>query len=62
MFNGIGLIVILVCVFGSFLLAGGKMGIILHALPHEMMAIGGAAIGSFLIANSIDTVKQALRG
>ena len=62
MFNGIGLIVILVCVFGSFLLAGGKMGIILHALPHEMMAIGGAAVGSFLIANSIDTVKQALKG
>lgn len=62
MFNGIGLIVILVCVFGSFLLAGGKMEIILHALPHEMMAIGGAAVGSFLIANSIDTVKLALKG
>jgi len=62
MFNGVGFIVILVCVFGSFLLAGGKMDIILHALPHEMMAIGGAAVGSFLIANSVDTVKLALKG
>ena len=62
MFNGVGFIVILVCVFGSFLLAGGKMDIILHALPHEMMAIGGAAVGSFLIANSLDTVKLALKG
>ena len=62
MFNGVGFIVILVCVFGSFLMAGGKMDIILHALPHEMMAIGGAAVGSFLIANSFDTVKLALKG
>ena len=62
MFNGVGFIVILVCVFGSFLLAGGKVDIILHALPHEMMAIGGAAVGSFLIANSLGTVKLALKG
>ena len=62
MLNGIGLILILACVFGSFILAGGKMDIISHALPHEMMAIGGAAIGAFLVANSMSVVKKAGKG
>ena len=38
-------------VFGSYVLAGGKFGIILKALPFELMTIGGAAAGTFLIAN-----------
>lgn len=62
MLNGIGLIVILACVFGSFILAGGKMDIILHALPHEMMAICGAALGAFLVGNSMAVVKKAGKG
>jgi chemotaxis protein MotA len=40
-------------------MAGGKMDIILHALPHEMMAIAGAAIGAFIVSNSMATVKKA---
>lgn len=47
-------------VFGGYLLAGGKFGIILKALPFEMMMIGGAAAGTFLIANKGDVVKGAL--
>jgi chemotaxis protein MotA len=62
MFNGIGLVVILVCVFGSFLISGGNMGVILHALPHEMMAIAGAAIGAFMLGNSAPTIKKAWSG
>jgi chemotaxis protein MotA len=62
MLNGVGFIIILVCVFGSFLISGGKMDIVLHALPHEMMAIGGAAIGAFIVANSMATVKLAGKG
>lgn len=62
MLNGVGFLLILGCVFGSFLLAGGKMEIILHALPHELMAIGGASIGAFIVANSVATVKQAGKG
>jgi chemotaxis protein MotA len=59
MLNGIGFLLILGCVFGSFVLAGGKMDIILHALPHEMMAIAGAAVGAFIVSNSMATVKKA---
>lgn len=62
MLNGVGFLLILGCVFGSFLISGGKMEIVLHALPHEMMAIGGAAIGAFIVANSMATVKHAGRG
>lgn len=62
MLNGVGFLIILGCVFGSFIMAGGKMDIVLHALPHEMMAIGGASIGAFIVANSMATVKSAGKG
>jgi chemotaxis protein MotA len=62
MLNGVGFLLILGCVFGSFLISGGKMEIVLHALPHEMMAIGGAAIGAFIVSNSMATVKLAGKG
>ena len=62
MLNGIGFIIILICVFGSFVLAGGKMDIIIHALPHEMMAIAGASVGAFVVSNQMDVIKKAGKG
>jgi chemotaxis protein MotA len=62
MLNGVGLIIVLVCVFGSFIISGGKFEIILHALPHELMAIVGASVGAFIVANSLATVKKAGAG
>ncbi|MCA3256385.1 MAG: flagellar motor stator protein MotA [Alphaproteobacteria bacterium] len=56
--NAIGYLIVLGCVFGSYLIAGGNMEPILHALPHEMMAIGGAALGAFVVANSMAVVKS----
>lgn len=57
----IGIVVVFVMVFGGYLAAGGKFGIILHALPFEMTMIGGAALGAFLIANNGSGAKQTLR-
>jgi len=57
----IGILVIFAFVFGGYLLAGGKLGIILKALPFEMMMIGGAAIGAFLISNDGSAVKHTLK-
>lgn len=57
----IGIVVVFVMVFGGYLMAGGKFGIILHALPFEMTMIGGAAVGAFLIANDGASVKQTLK-
>lgn len=62
MLNSVGLIIIFLCVFGSYIIAGGNIAVIAKALPIEMMAIGGAAIGAFLVSNSMDTVKKALKG
>ncbi len=56
----IGIVVIFVMVFGGYLLAGGKFGIIVKALPFEMMMIGGAAVGAFLLSNSGPAVKATL--
>ncbi len=61
MLGFVGIVVILVMVFGGYVLAGGKMGIILKALPFEMIMIGGAAVGAFLISNDISAVKQTVR-
>jgi len=57
----VGIVVIFAMVFGGYLMAGGKLGIIIKALPFEMMMIGGAAVGAFLIANGIPAVKQTLK-
>ncbi|WP_128254865.1 flagellar motor stator protein MotA [Falsirhodobacter deserti] len=57
----IGIAVIFVMVFGGFVLAGGKLGVILHALPYELAMIGGAATGAFLLGNDMATVKATLR-
>jgi len=54
----VGLVVTLGMVFGGYTLAGGKMGIIFKSLPFEMMMIGGAALGAFLAANSMGTIKH----
>ena len=57
----VGIAVVFVMVFGGYLAAGGKMGIILHSLPFELTMIGGAAVGAFLVSNSLPEVKLTLR-
>ncbi|SDN80602.1 chemotaxis protein MotA [Lutimaribacter pacificus] len=57
----IGIVVIFAMVFGGYLAAGGKIGIILKSLPFEMMMIGGAAVGAFLIGNDMGAVKHTAK-
>jgi len=57
-----GFVFLLIMVFGGYTIAGGKFDIIIKALPYEMMMIGGAAIGAFLMANSMHDVKHTLGG
>ena len=57
-----GLVFLLLCVFGGYIAAGGKMGIIMAALPFEFAIIGGAAMGTLLMANSMHGVKHTLAG
>ncbi|MEM1313165.1 MAG: flagellar motor stator protein MotA [Pseudomonadota bacterium] len=60
MFGIIGIVITFVMVFGGYMAAGGKFGIILAALPFEMMMIGGAAVGAFLLSNDMATVRHAI--
>ena len=53
---------LLAMVFGGYLAAGGKMDIILYSLPFEMMIIGGSALGTLVMGNSISGVKHTLGG
>lgn len=57
----VGILIIFAMVFGGYLAAGGHMGIILHALPFELMIIGGAALGAFLIGNDMAAIKRTAR-
>lgn len=57
----LGIVVTVSMVFGGYLISGGKLKIIIASLPYEMMMIGGAGIGAFLLANSLHDVKATLR-
>jgi chemotaxis protein MotA len=57
----VGIAIVFAMVFGGYILAGGKMGIILYALPFELMIILGAAIGALIIANDKSGVTHTLK-
>ena len=60
MFGIIGIVIVFVMVFGGYMLAGGKFGIILGSIAFEFMMIGGAAAGAFVIANSPAGAKHTI--
>jgi chemotaxis protein MotA len=53
----IGIVLLIALVFGGFALTGGNLAPVLHAMPHEMLIIGGAALGSLVIGNSVADLK-----
>lgn len=57
----IGLVLIFACVFGIYIASGGKIDIIIHALPHELGTIMGAAIGAYMISNSTLILKGTFK-
>ena len=59
MLIAIGFIVVLLSVFGGFVLAGGALGPIFQ--PLELLIIGGAGIGSFIAANNGKAIKATLQ-
>jgi chemotaxis protein MotA len=52
----IGLVVTLGCVLGGFMAMGGHIDVLMQ--PWELVIIGGAAVGTFLVANPMSTVKD----
>lgn len=54
----VGYIVILLCVFGGFSLAGGHLAAIFQ--PLELLIIGGAALGAFIAGNNLAVIKSVM--
>lgn len=59
MFVILGYIIVCASVFGGFALAGGHMAALFQ--PVELLMIGGAAVGAFLVGNSGKAIKSTLK-
>jgi len=57
MFVIIGYAVAMGCIFGAYVIHGGNIAVIAHAIPTEMMAIAGGALGAFAVNNQPKTLK-----
>ena len=53
----VGFLVVFGCVIGGYLAMGGHLDVLMQ--PWELVIIGGAGLGTFLIANPLSTVKDA---
>lgn len=62
MFVIIGWLVAIGCIFGVYIVHGGNIGVILKALPFEMLTIFGGALGAFVANNQPKVLKATLRG
>ena len=60
MFVIIGYVVALGCIFGAYIVHGGNIGVILHALPTELLAILGGALGAFTVNNQPKVLKATI--
>lgn len=54
----LGYIVVLATVFGGFMLSGGQLAVLYQ--PTELLIIGGAGIGAFVVGNNGNAIKGTL--
>jgi chemotaxis protein MotA len=57
-----GIVFLLACVFGVFIVTGGAIGPLMASMPFELVTIGGAAIGVLVAGNSMHDIKHVLGG
>lgn len=55
----VGYLVVMGSVFGGFALAGGHMAALFQ--PLELLMIGGAALGAFIVSNSAKVLKATMK-
>jgi chemotaxis protein MotA len=60
MFAIIGIVVVFGCVIGGFLMEHGNLKVLIQ--PAELVTIGGAAVGTVLIANPLHILKKIAGG
>jgi chemotaxis protein MotA len=59
MFSILGILVVFAAVIGGFLMEQGKLLVLLQ--PSELVIIGGAAVGTVLVANPLPTILKIFR-
>ncbi|MFZ3083892.1 flagellar motor stator protein MotA [Rhodoferax ferrireducens] len=57
----IGYAVSMGCIFGMYILHGGNIGVILKALPFELVTIFGGALGAFAVNNQPKVLRATLK-
>src|SRR5690606_5332949 len=57
MYAAIGIVLLIVMVFGGFALTGGALGPVMHARPHELMIVRAAAGGARVTGTSLHGLK-----
>ncbi len=62
MFVIIGWLLAIGCIFGVYIIHGGNIGVILKALPFEMITIFGGAIGAMVANNQPKVLKATMKG
>ena len=60
MFAIIGIVVVIGAILSGYLIEHGKIGVLIQ--PAELIIIGGAALGTLLIANPLATLIRVLKG
>lgn len=55
----IGYLVVFSTVFGGFMIAGGQLGALYQ--PTELLIIGGAGLGAFIVGNNGKSIKATVR-
>ncbi|CNI14800.1 MULTISPECIES: flagellar motor stator protein MotA [Yersinia] len=55
----IGYMVVILTVFGGFSLSGGELGALYQ--PTELLIIGGAAVGAFIVGNNGKSIKATIK-
>ncbi len=54
----LGYVVVTLCVFGGFMITGGQLGALYQ--PAELLIIGGAGVGAFIVGNNGKSIKATL--
>ena len=57
----VGYVVAMGCIFGVYIFHGGNIGVILTALPFELVTIFGGALGAFAVNNQPKVLKAVIK-
>ncbi len=57
-----GFLVVIICVFGGFIMEGGKMTVLIHALLNEIIIIAGGAVGALIVMSPKKVLQDIAKG